>query len=189
MPTPNHPESNAEKRSIPMVDTQSPAWLLAQAQTSIKAYILSLLSDSSDADDILQETNTYLLKNLDTFEAGTNFKAWAFRVAYFRVKSHLRDQQRRGHVELSDSLIDHISAAASDFLSTPDDRLVFLKQCIQKLGNKDRQLLVQRYVENRSLSKLAKQSDQTPNSFHKALSRIRQALRICVERHQAHESL
>ena len=96
------PHSDTPSPSLRLLDTDDPSWLLAQCQSRLKAYILSLLSNTSDADDILQETNIFILKHLDTFERGSNFKAWAFQIAYFRVKSYIRDRQRRGHIELSD---------------------------------------------------------------------------------------
>lgn len=187
MSSPSHPES-PQKRPVCFGDPDNPTWLLAQAQTRLKAYILSLLSNGQDADDILQETNTYILKHLDKFERGSNFKAWSFQIAYFRVKSHIRDQQRRGYVELPEALREHISYAASEYFSAPDDRLHLLHRCIQKLRAKERLLLRLQYVENKSLTKLAEQTKQTANSLHKTLSRIRQALRICVERQQSEES-
>lgn len=161
--------------------------MLAQMQTRLKAYILSLLSNSQDADDILQETNTYILTHQEKFERGTNFKAWAFQIAYFRVKSHIRDRQRRGHVELSDELIDHISHAASSYFSNKDERLGHLHQCIQKLNTKQRLLLRLQYIERVSLTQLAKHTNQSANSLHKALSRIRQSLRSCVNQQHAQE--
>jgi len=167
--------------SLRVVDTSNPSWLLAQSQPRLKTYILSLLSNTSDADDILQETNTYILTHLDKFERGSNFKAWAFQIAFFRVKSYIRDRQRRGHVELSDHLIDQISNAAGEYFSGDDERLSHLHRCIQKLSAKERLLVRLQYIEKKSITTLAKHSNQTANSLHKALSRIRQSLRLCVE--------
>lgn len=177
-------ESPAPPARIQVLDPDDPTWLLAQSQFRLKAYILSLLSSADEADDILQETNTYILTHLDKYERGTNFKAWSFQIAFFRVKSHIRDRQRRGYVELPDDLIEHISYAASEYYSSPNPRLQSLHLCIQKLSSKERLLLRLKYIEQGSITKLADQTNQTANSLHKALSRIRQALRSCVEQYQ-----
>ena len=186
---PPDPHSDPPAATLKLVDTGEPAWLLAQSQPRLKAYILSLLSNTSDADDILQETNTYILTHLEKFERGSNFKAWAFQIAFFRVKSYIRDRQRRGHVELSDDLVDHISHAASQYFNTNDERLPHLHRCIQKLDLKERHLIRLQYIEQTSLTKLAEQTNKTANSIHKILSRIRQNLRRCVEQQQQSEEL
>ena len=180
---------NTDQPSLPirLTDPNDPAWMLAQSQQQLKAYILSLLNTSDAADDILQETNAYILNNFDKFEPGTNFKAWSVQVAYYRVKAHIRDRQRRGHVELSDELIEHISNAASNYFVSKDERLTYLHQCIEKLAAKERLLLRLQYIEGESLTKLAERTNQSPNTLHKALSRIRQTLRICIESQQSQE--
>ena len=67
---------------IPMPETSAEfARLVDEHQGRLKGYILSLVFDPHAASDILQETNLILCRKADKFEAGTNFRAWAFRVA------------------------------------------------------------------------------------------------------------
>ena len=49
---------------------------------------------SADADDVLQDVNRIPWEKADEYEAGTNFAAWANRVAYFQVLT-LRQQKAR----------------------------------------------------------------------------------------------
>ena len=62
--------------------------LLTGHQRKLYSFILSLLRNPSDADDVLQETNLVLWQKCNEFEPGTNFGAWAFRVAQFQVMAH-----------------------------------------------------------------------------------------------------
>src|ERR1700689_1822109 len=39
-----------------------------------------LSRDAADAEDLVQETFLKALRGFDTFEPGTNFKAWIFRI-------------------------------------------------------------------------------------------------------------
>src|ERR1700689_1023303 len=39
-----------------------------------------LSRDATDAEDLVQETFLKALRGFDTFEPGTNFKAWIFRI-------------------------------------------------------------------------------------------------------------
>ena len=49
---------------------------LTNHQTSMLAYIRSLAPGSSGARDLLQEVNITLWQKRESFELGTNFKAW-----------------------------------------------------------------------------------------------------------------
>jgi RNA polymerase sigma-70 factor (ECF subfamily) len=77
---------------------------LMAVQRRLYAYILTILPNLSDADDVLQDTNAVLLRKRTQFVAGTEFGAWACRVAYFEVLALRRKRQReRSHVLFADS--------------------------------------------------------------------------------------
>ena len=155
--------------------------LLANIQPSLKAYIISLLANTSDADDILQETNHYLVKNQDQFQLGTNFKAWAFRVAYFRVKSHIRDRGRHGTVGFSEAFLDQIASTSNNYLAQSENRMTQLHQCISNLKAKEQNLVRKHYFEKQSMVALAAIFKRPTNTLHKSISRIRQKLKACIE--------
>ena len=68
--------------------------LLTQAQQTLYACILSLLPDRVAANDVLQETNLTLWHKAEDFEPGTNFLAWATRIARYHVLNYRRKRQR-----------------------------------------------------------------------------------------------
>ena len=59
--------------------------LMTEHQGRLYAYVLSLLGDPDQANDVLQETNLVLWRNAGEFQMGSNFRAWAFRIAHFQV--------------------------------------------------------------------------------------------------------
>ena len=59
--------------------------LMTRHERLVYGYILSLVPNWADADEILQETNIRLWEEFEKFETGTNFAAWAVRVAHFQV--------------------------------------------------------------------------------------------------------
>src|SRR5205814_6679679 len=59
--------------------------LMTRHERLVYGYILSLVPNWADADEILQETNIRLWEEFEKFQAGTNFAAWAIRVAHFQV--------------------------------------------------------------------------------------------------------
>ena len=68
--------------------------LLTGEQTSLFAYIATLLGDVNDASNVLQQTNMVLWKKADEFAPGTSFHAWARKVAYFQTLAYIRDKKR-----------------------------------------------------------------------------------------------
>ncbi len=67
------------------------------------AYALRLTSDPDSAQDLLQDTFMKAYRYFDSFEIGTNFKAWIFkimtRVYYDRYRAESRDRQMRAEVD------------------------------------------------------------------------------------------
>jgi len=59
--------------------------LLTAHQRSLYLYIITLLPNPADVDDVLQSTNMVLWSKADEFVPGTDFGAWARRVAHFEV--------------------------------------------------------------------------------------------------------
>lgn len=67
---------------------------------NLRAFARSLVSNSSQADDLVQGALTRALANLDKFEAGTNLRAWMFTILRNLYYSELR--KRRREVEDAD---------------------------------------------------------------------------------------
>ena len=63
---------------------------LTACQNRLYAYVFSLLPDRERRRDVLQETNLVLWRKSDQFMAGTDFGAWACKVAYFEVLAERR---------------------------------------------------------------------------------------------------
>jgi DNA-directed RNA polymerase specialized sigma24 family protein len=63
-------------------------------QRRLRVFVLSLAPDFSAADDVLQETFLVVTRKAAESEPGTNFFAWARRIATFKVLALARDRQR-----------------------------------------------------------------------------------------------
>ena len=55
-----------------------------------------------------------------------------------------------------------------------------LAECLGRLSERDRALVNSKYVARQNLSEQAAAAGCSPNSLHKAISRIRQVLRTCL---------
>ena len=59
--------------------------LMTKHQANLRAFIVSLMPGSQDVEDVLQNTNAVLWQKRARYAHGTNFIAWAFKIARFEV--------------------------------------------------------------------------------------------------------
>lgn len=153
----------------------------------LKAYVVSLLGGRREhADDVLQETALFIWNNREKIAGMENFEGWAFRIAYFKAQSKRRDLARDRHTVFSEALFEKLAEEAeTTFRADAESRLNALGACVGKVSADDRSILVWCYVENRSLTELARRLGRSADAVHQKISRIRRALRVCLEKRLA----
>lgn len=156
--------------------------IIEELQDQLLIYITSILGNTRDCDDVLQETNIYLINELHQFQAGSNFRAWAYKIAYFKALACRRDNLRRKEVVFSEGFMNELSSKAEDFSIKQAERLAALSNCLEKLPPKDKLLIEKKYISRVSLTQHASEVGKSANSFHKQISRLRLILRKCVEK-------
>jgi RNA polymerase sigma-70 factor (ECF subfamily) len=153
---------------------------LIACQRRLYGFILALLADPDQADDVLQETNLVLWRKAEEFTAGTDFGAWACRVAHFQVLAHRRSRQRDRHV-FDDALLRDLAGAAVERGSDLDSRLRALRRCLARLAPPQRDLLQRRYA-GEPVKTIAAHGGRSAGSISQTLYRLRDALLRCVRR-------
>ncbi|MCL4205719.1 MAG: sigma-70 family RNA polymerase sigma factor [Pirellulaceae bacterium] len=155
--------------------------LMTEHQGRLYAYVLSLLADPDHANDVLQEANLVLWRNAAEFQLGSNFRAWAFRIAHFQVMAH-RQRQLRDRLVFDDELLAVLDPAARAVDETYVERQERLTACLEKLPEAQRGLLRQRYADGLSLQAIADSVRRTANAVAQTLFRVRRTLIDCVSR-------
>jgi len=162
--------------------------LLTSHQSRLYAYVLSLLGDRNQAEDVMQETNTVLWRKAHDFEPGTNFGAWMLKVAYFQVMAH-RQKLTRDRLVFDDSFMHGVAEDAEQHCESQEEKQRLLSDCIEKLNERYQVLIRRRYTEGATLKSIASQSGQSENSIKQALFRARAALIECVKRQPSEETV
>src|SRR6478672_6526593 len=137
----------------------------------LQFYLMTLLPIAEDAADVLQETSLVLWKKFDTYTTGTNFFAWACKIARLQVLKH---RERRGKAALmfDDHLLETLAVEAAEDRFAPINSLRHLRQCLGRLSERDQQLICKRYEPGMSVAQLATNIGRTANSLSKSLGRI-----------------
>lgn len=151
-------------------------------QSGLKEYVAGLLGGLDGVEDLVQETNLFLWTKRADFVAGTNFQAWAMRVAWFKVMAARRDRAREGRVVFGDAMFEQLAARAVERMPESDTRLRALRRCLERTRPQDRRLLDWKYGRSASLTDLAAATGKAATAVHKTISRLRLALRHCVEK-------
>ena len=174
------PQARAEPSKPPPRDTASFVRLLTQNERRVYAFILSLVPNWSDADEILQETNVRLWNEFERFRPGTDFGAWACAVAKFQVLTH-RKRAAREKVKFTGDFIDVVAHAMAETDGDAAERHRALQRCVEELSPTNREMLRAYYRHGAVGAQVAAAFGRSIDALYKSLSRIRRALLACVE--------
>jgi RNA polymerase sigma-70 factor, ECF subfamily len=159
--------------------------LCTEHQRHVYLSILAQLPNRSDADDVMQETNLVLWRKFSEFQPGTNFRAWACRVAHFEVLAFM--QKRRGILSFDEQVAQSIAVTIVERADELDARRDALTVCLQKLRMHDREIIRMRYADNASTKAVAQHVGRSIDAIYKALGRIHRTLMTCIERSLARQ--
>jgi RNA polymerase sigma-70 factor, ECF subfamily len=154
--------------------------LLTRHSSQIYGFILMLSVNRADAEDILQDTSVVLWEKFDTYKPGTSFQAWACQIAYYETLSRRRSQRRMQY--LSDTTLALLANDALSIMEQTDLDKDALADCLEKLGEKDRRLIEQKYFVQLSTHEIAERSARSVHAIYRALSRVHGLLLRCMRR-------
>lgn len=157
-------------------------------ESKIRGYILCMVNNWADADDILQEAVIVMMKKFQGFDSAERFLNWALRVARFEVLNHV--QKRGNHLPLfSPDVLEAIEERAAHEIQVQDSRREALQGCIGKLRERDQELLRLRYEVDATTQAVAEAVGRSTDAVYKALNRIHHQLLMCVRRTLTQEGL
>lgn len=160
---------------------------LGRCQRRLYAFIYALVRHAADAEDILQECNLVLWRKAGEFQPGTDFMAWAGRIAQFQVLA-FRKKQARAREHFDDALLAQLADEAEQRLQQFDQRQQALLECLRQLRPEQRTLVARRYEPGGSVNEMARSSGRSSKAVSEALRRIREILMRCIERRMALEN-
>ncbi len=155
---------------------------LTNHQTSMLAYVRSLAPGNSGARDLLQEVNITLWQKRESFELGTNFKAWAFQTIRYHMLNHRRRLVSQGWLIFDDDLIERMAPGSEAEPAELEERHLALRKCLQRLRPQDQELIHHRYATTSSLQEYATRTQRSAGTLKAILYNLRGALKRCIER-------
>src|SRR3954465_10038924 len=92
------------RSSLTDQDREQIIGLITRYQRRLQVYVRGLVPNQADADEVLQEVNLFLWRNAHEYRPGTDFGAWAYKVAYFHVLTY-RKRLARNKLRFGDALL------------------------------------------------------------------------------------
>ena len=129
--------------------------LFTRSQLRLYRYIVMLVANQTEAEDILQNANLVMLKKCDQFQAGTNFLAWSAGIAYLEVLKY-RTRENGSRRGLSEATLEMLAAEALARTRSLERRNAALPDCMEKLPSADLTLVTDHYFRGLSWETIAR---------------------------------
>lgn len=154
---------------------------LTAHQSALQAFVISLMPGDNGVDEVIQRTNITLWRKRESYQLGTNFRAWSFECAKWTLRAYLKEKKRANWLivddELTQAITDRMVERIPELSSAPQ---VALRMCLGQLRPIDRDLLLSHYENKETLAEIAERSDRTVGTLKVTLFRLRAAMRRCI---------
>ena len=164
--------------------------LVVDNQQKVYNLALKMTKNEEDAMDVSQEAFLKAYRSLDKFRGDSRFSVWLYRMTYNLCIDLLRRRTRTGSVSLThgEDADDVGEIEIPDLRNLPEDAAIrhetrqAIKQSIEELPPKHREILIMREVSGMSYSELADALAINEGTVKSRLARARLALVNILEK-------
>jgi len=157
--------------------------LVQKYQNKIFGYIYKIVGHKEEAEDIVQETFIKVYKNLNSFDADRKFSSWLYRISHNEAINYIKKNKRNAELyfEDNDYLFNQLKYE-KDLLRelTVKEDFNNLKKALAKLPLKYREVIVLKYLEEKSYEEIAKILKQPINTIGTRLRRAKKNLQELI---------
>jgi RNA polymerase sigma-70 factor (ECF subfamily) len=168
-------------------ETDEFAGIIAQYHRSVCTYIAGTFPDAARVEEIAQDVFVRAFYQLPHYDLGRPFWPWLRGIARNTLREELRKLERTARDRRAFAEAALIKRAERMARETPDTlelrqrSLEALRECVDKLAEKARRLLVWFYEEDLSSREIAEKAGLGSSAVRNALVKIRVKLRRCVQ--------
>ena len=181
--------ADTEVNQLRRGDLDALSALITRYQNRLYRYLLRLVRNAADADDLFQQTWIRVAEQIRKYDASRNFDAWLFTLARHLAIDHLRRRRPESLDEpITDdlhgpskaaALVAHGPSALEGILESERDSL--LAECVSELPMYYREVLSLRFEEEMKLEQIAVVLDAPLSTVKTRLKRGLESLRARLE--------
>ncbi len=157
--------------------------MVAENHVQLRSFVRMLGVDPDWVDDLAQEAFVVALRDPELFEQQQDVGKWLRGIARNLVRNEIRKDARRRRI-LHEGFAELLLQDADCHDDDPywqRARLSHLRDCVEQLPPKSREIVTGRYSDGWNATDLADHLSMTAAAVRQALMRIRQQLKVCVE--------
>ena len=164
-------------RRIAAGDTRALENLYHETHTSVYAYVISVLKNVHDAEDVLHDCYLAVHSAAANYSSSGKPMAWIITIAKNLCLMKLRERKKKAEVEDEDFFIN--AQYNEDSRLTPEDMFI-LNECMSELSDEERQIVVLHVVsgfKHREIASFLNMALPTVLSkYHRALKKLKTSL-------------
>jgi RNA polymerase sigma-70 factor (ECF subfamily) len=173
-------EIDAAIEAVRNGDREAYAEVVAQSQRRLRAFLAFHAPNRELVDEVAQQAYITAFEKLGDYQLGTSFLGWIKHIALNHLRNEVRRRQRaHSPVERLAEVLAPEPPPENDLA----DETVKLERCLSRLDGDARRLLEMRYREGLSPLQLAEKLGRLASSVRVTLTRLRQVLLECMQRH------
>ncbi|MEX0792283.1 MAG: sigma-70 family RNA polymerase sigma factor [Pirellulaceae bacterium] len=156
--------------------------LLENHREKIFLYLMALVNDRDDADDLCQRISIVMWQKFDDFDHARSFLSWACGIARLEAYNFRRARSADRLIPQND-LPQLLAVTLENFEQDPaEQRLAALRKCVQALPKLEQSFLHDIYWEGHSCDSIAEKLECSTRTFYNRMYLLRRRLLKCVSR-------
>ena len=160
--------------------------LFVKHESELRGFAATLLLNSADAEDLVQEACISMWRKIDTLEHEKAYRSWAYSYVRLMALNRMRKQQRSPLV-FSEELVNRMADEAEEETDLASAEHGALRHCLTNLGEKQKELIARYYASSKTtVAEVSEQLGRPIAGVYKALERTRESLRACIETRLKH---
>ena len=165
-------------------DVDAYALLIRRYQPEVAKVVSAMLFSRQDAEDLVQEVFVNAYDKLEQFDVDRDFGKWIKGIARNATRMHLRSSRTKyRHLDAYRDWV-HTQHRAGGHRRR-EERAAALAACCSALPEKQQRMVHMRYRQGREIAGIAAHLQMSVGAVTTALSRLRDALRNCIEQRLA----
>ena len=155
--------------------------LFEQERERLRRFVVKLVDDADEAENIVQETFTEAYRQISDFRGDSSVSTWLFSIAKHLAYGHLRKTDRHNYLE--HETIEFLQVDQDDTATVTEEevelseRKQIVHDALKELPDHYRRVVELRDLEEKSTAEAAEQLDLTEVNVRVRLHRARKQLR------------
>jgi len=155
--------------------------LFEQERERLRRFVLKLVNDADEAENIVQETFTEAYRQIEDFRGDSSVSTWLFSIAKHLAYGHLRKTDRHNYLE--HETIEFLQVDQKETATVTEEevelseRKQIVHDALQELPEHYRRVVELRDLKEKSTAETAEQLDLTEVNVRVRLHRARKQLR------------